>query len=58
MACTTVLTAIRNVQQVLLKHTLRKKGQRHFHPFVMGQKVWLEGMNLKTSHLTKKLAPK
>jgi Chromo (CHRromatin Organisation MOdifier) domain len=25
---------------------------------VVGQKVWLEGTNLKTSHLTKKLAPK
>jgi Chromo (CHRromatin Organisation MOdifier) domain len=43
---------------MLLKHALRKKGQRHFHPFVVGQKVWLEGMNLKTSHLTKKFAPK
>jgi Chromo (CHRromatin Organisation MOdifier) domain len=58
MARTTVLTAIRNAQQMLLKHALRKKGQRHFHPFVMGQKVWLEGMNLKTSHPTKKFAPK
>jgi hypothetical protein len=43
---------------MLLKHALRKKGQCHFHPFVMGQKVWLEGTNLKTSHPTKKLAPK
>jgi Integrase zinc binding domain/Chromo (CHRromatin Organisation MOdifier) domain len=58
MACTTVLIAIRNAQQVLLKHVLRKKGQRHFHPFVVGQKVWLEGTNLKTSHPTKKFAPK
>jgi Chromo (CHRromatin Organisation MOdifier) domain len=58
MARTTALTAIRNAQQVLLKHVLRKKGQRHFHPFVMGQKVWLEGTNLKTSHPTKKFALK
>jgi hypothetical protein len=58
MACTTMLTAIKNTQQMLLKHALRKKGQCHFYPFVMGQKVWLEGMNLKTSHLTKKFAPK
>jgi hypothetical protein len=58
MACTIALTAIRNAQQVLLKHVLRKKGQHHFHPFSVGQKVWLEGTNLKTSHLTKKLAPK
>jgi Chromo (CHRromatin Organisation MOdifier) domain len=58
MACTTALTAIKNAQQMLLKHTLRKKGQRHFHPFVAGQKVWLEGMNLKTSHPTKKFALK
>jgi hypothetical protein len=58
MARTTVLTAIRNAQQVLLKHTLRKKGQRHFYPFIVGQKVWLEGTNLKTSHPTKKFTPK
>jgi Chromo (CHRromatin Organisation MOdifier) domain len=58
MARTTALMAIRNAQQMLLKHTLRKKGQRHFHPFVVGQKVWLEGTNLKTSHPTKKFAPK
>jgi Chromo (CHRromatin Organisation MOdifier) domain len=58
MARTTALTAIRNAQQMLLKHALRKKGQRHFHPFVVGQKVWLEGTNLKTSHPTKKFAPK
>jgi RNase H-like domain found in reverse transcriptase/Integrase zinc binding domain/Reverse transcriptase (RNA-dependent DNA polymerase) len=58
MAHTMVLTAIRNAQQMLLKHALRKKGQRHFHPFVVGQKVWLEGTNLKTSHPTKKFAPK
>jgi hypothetical protein len=58
MARTTALTAIRNVQQMLLKHALRKKGQHHFHPFIMGQKVWLEGTNLKTSHPTKKLTPK
>jgi Chromo (CHRromatin Organisation MOdifier) domain len=58
MACTTVLTAIRNAQQMLLKHALRKKGQRHFHPFAAGQKVWLEGTNLKTSHPTRKFAPR
>jgi hypothetical protein len=43
---------------MLLKHALRKKGQRHFHPFSVGQRVWLEGTNLKTSHPTKKFAPK
>jgi Chromo (CHRromatin Organisation MOdifier) domain len=58
MACTMVLTAIRNAQQMILKHALRKKGQRHFHTFTVGQKVWVEGMNLKTSHPTKKFAPK
>jgi Chromo (CHRromatin Organisation MOdifier) domain len=58
MARMTALMAIRNAQQMLLKHALRKKGQRHFHPFVTGQKVWLEGTNLKTSHPTKKFAPK
>jgi hypothetical protein len=52
------LTAIKNVQQMLLKHALRKKGQHHFYPFVVGQKVWLEGINLKTSHPTKKFAPR
>jgi hypothetical protein len=34
MAHTTALTAIRNAQQMLLKHTLRKKGQHHFRPFM------------------------
>jgi Chromo (CHRromatin Organisation MOdifier) domain len=58
MARTTALNAIRNMQQMLLKHALRKKGQRHFHPFTVGQKVWLEGTNLTTSHPTKKFAPK
>jgi Chromo (CHRromatin Organisation MOdifier) domain len=58
MARTTALMAIKNVQQMLLKHALRKKGQRHFRPFIVGQKVWLEGTNLKTSHPTKKFAPK
>jgi Chromo (CHRromatin Organisation MOdifier) domain len=58
IAHTTALTAIRNAQHMLLKHALRKKGQRHFCPFTMGQKVWLEGTNLKTSHPTKKFAPK
>jgi hypothetical protein len=58
MARTTALTAIKNAQQMLLKHALRKKGQHHFHPLVAGQKVWLEGTNLKTSHPTKKFAPK
>jgi Chromo (CHRromatin Organisation MOdifier) domain len=58
MARATALTTLRNAQQMLLKHVLRKKGQRHVCPFVVGQKVWLEGTNLKTSHLTKKFAPK
>jgi Integrase zinc binding domain/Chromo (CHRromatin Organisation MOdifier) domain len=58
MAHTMALMAIRNMQQMLLKHALRKKGQHHFHPFIVGQKVWLEGTNLKTSHLTKKFTPK
>jgi Chromo (CHRromatin Organisation MOdifier) domain len=58
MARAMAVTVIRNAQQMLLKHALRKKGQRHFRPFSVGQKVWLEGMNLKTSHPTKKFAPK
>jgi Chromo (CHRromatin Organisation MOdifier) domain len=58
MACTSALIAIKNAQQMLLKHALRRKGQRHFHPFIVGQKVWLEGTNLKMSHPTKKFAPK
>jgi Integrase zinc binding domain/Chromo (CHRromatin Organisation MOdifier) domain len=58
MARTMALMAIRNMQQMLLKHMLRKKGQCHFHPFTMGQKVWLEGTNIKTSHPTKKFTPK
>jgi Chromo (CHRromatin Organisation MOdifier) domain len=58
MTRTTALTAIKNAQQMLLKHALRKKGQRRFHPFIVGQRVWLEGTNLKTSHPTKKFTLK
>jgi hypothetical protein len=57
MARTTALTAIKNAQQMLLKHALRKKGQRHFRPFSVGQKVWLEGTNLKNQSPDKEVCP-
>jgi hypothetical protein len=35
-----------------------KKGERHYKGFEQGDKVWLEGTNLRLSHPTAKLAPK
>jgi RNase H-like domain found in reverse transcriptase/Reverse transcriptase (RNA-dependent DNA polymerase)/Integrase zinc binding domain len=50
--------AIRKAQLLLQKHSERKKGQRTFKPFKLGQQVWLEGTNLPLSHPIKKLRPK
>ena len=41
--------------QSLMKRT---KGKRTFTPYQKNQKVWLEVTNLKTTHLTAKLAPR
>jgi hypothetical protein len=38
--------------------TSRRKGQQKYQPYQKGEKVWLEGMNIKTTHPTTKLAPR
>jgi len=43
--------AVLTAQKLLTKHT-------HFVPFALGQKVWLEAKNLRTTHPNTKLAPK
>ena len=50
--------AIRSAQRVLMKQSDRRKGQWHYRPFQKGDKVWLEGTNIKLSHPVAKLAPK
>jgi hypothetical protein len=50
--------ALRNVQRMLAQRTARKKGERHYKGHEVGDLVWLEGMNLRFSHPTAKLAPK
>jgi hypothetical protein len=50
--------AIKHAQQLILKHNQKKRGKRTFQPYTLGEKVWLEGTNLKLSHPTAKLAPR
>ena len=38
--------------------TKQRDKNTKFRPFTQGQKVWLEGTNLKLTHLTSKLAPR
>jgi Chromo (CHRromatin Organisation MOdifier) domain len=42
----------------LVTRTQRKKGQRHYHGHAVGDKVWLEGTNLKLTHPKAKLDAK
>ena len=48
--------AIRHAQQLTLKHNEKKHKKRTFKPYSLGEKVWLEGTNLKLSHPSAKLA--
>jgi Integrase zinc binding domain/RNase H-like domain found in reverse transcriptase len=50
--------SIRAAQNTVKRLGERKKGQHHYHPFKDGEKVWLEGKNIKTTHPTAKLANK
>jgi hypothetical protein len=50
--------ALRNTQKITVQRVQRKKGERHYRGFKEGESVWLEGMNLRLSHPTAKLAPK
>jgi Chromo (CHRromatin Organisation MOdifier) domain len=43
---------------MLVARTQRKKGQRHYHGHTVGDKVWLEGTNLKLTHPKAKLDAK
>jgi hypothetical protein len=49
---------MKHAQTLLHKRTEHKKGQRHYRKYTVGEKVWLEGTNLKMTHLSSKLAPK
>jgi hypothetical protein len=50
-------TALKHAQTLLRKRTEHKKGQCHYCSYTEGEKVWLEGTNLKATHLSSKLAP-
>jgi hypothetical protein len=41
-----------------MRHNEKKRGKRIFRPYTLGEKVWLEGTNLKLSHPSAKLAPR
>jgi Chromo (CHRromatin Organisation MOdifier) domain len=49
---------IRNAQRLIQQRGQRKKGQRHYHGHTVGDKVWLEGANLKLTHPKAKLDAK
>jgi hypothetical protein len=51
-------TALKHAQTLLRKRTEHKKGQHHYHSYAEGEQVWLEGTNLKATHLSSKLAPR
>jgi hypothetical protein len=50
--------AIRGAQCLVTQQSQRKKGQHHYHGHVVGDLVWLEGANLKLTHLKAKLDAK
>jgi hypothetical protein len=43
-----------HIRSIIVEHTL----QILYHPYQLGEKVWLDGVNLCTSHPTHKLHPK
>jgi hypothetical protein len=49
---------MKHTQTLLHKCTEHKKSQCHYQKYEVGEKVWLEGTNLKMMHLSSKLAPK
>ena len=56
------ITELQTHTQNAITHTQHLVTKQHdkgtkFHPFAQGQKVWLEGTNLKLTHPTTKLAP-
>ena len=50
--------AMQRAQDLLLKRNQQQRGCKAYQPFQEGDKVWLEGKNLHTSHPFPKLAPK
>ena len=42
----------------LTRHRMASRKEAHFTPFQKGQKVWLEGTNLRTGYQNEKLGPK
>jgi Chromo (CHRromatin Organisation MOdifier) domain len=50
--------AIKAMQNVLVTWGQHKKGQRHYKGHTVSNQVWLEGTNLKLSHLKAKLDTK
>jgi hypothetical protein len=50
--------AIKVAQQVVTQRGQRKKGQCHYHRHVVGDLVWLKGVNLKLTHPKAKLDTK
>jgi hypothetical protein len=48
--------AIRTAQQNVLRLRNRSNGRQAFHPFTVGERVWLDGKNLRLSHPSTKLA--
>jgi Chromo (CHRromatin Organisation MOdifier) domain len=49
---------MQRVQDLLLKRNQQQRGRKAYQPFKEGDKVWLEGNNLHTSHPFPKLTPK
>jgi hypothetical protein len=48
--------AVRHAQRLIILQGERKRGKKGFQPYQIGDRVWLEGMNLKLSHPSHKLA--
>ena len=51
-----VQEAMHHAQRLIVLQGERKRGKRTFKPYRIGDKVWLEGTNLKLSHPSSKLA--
>jgi hypothetical protein len=49
---------IQKAQAFLQKRNIRKRGQRAYKPNQEGDRVWLDGNNITTSHPFTKLEPK
>ena len=50
--------AILNAQKLLTLYHEKNKGKGRFIPYMVGQKVWLEGTNLQLAQPSSKLGPR